>query len=107
MIYIFSNKNRCKFFFALILLLTLFLFFRLHRKLKISYFFLFRSKSLYLHQFQEQSEAMQRNPHSYQIATGYRTFYSLSLIYQPITKKRLFLVKKSIFRLDTFHSRLS
>lgn len=41
MIYIFSNKNRCKFFFALILLLTLFLFFRLHRKLKISYFFLF------------------------------------------------------------------
>ena len=68
---------------------------------------LFRSKSLYLHQFQEQSEAMQRNPHSYQIATGYRTFYSLSLIYQPITKKRLFLVKKSIFRLDTFHSRLS
>ncbi len=29
---------------------------------------------------------MQRNPHSYQIATGYRTFYSLSLIYQPITK---------------------
>ena len=47
--------------------------------------------TLYLHQFQEQSEAMQRNPHSYQIATGYRTFYSLSLIYQPITKKRLFL----------------
>ncbi|RGH99401.1 hypothetical protein DW683_14480 [Bacteroides sp. AM25-34] len=44
-----------------------------------------------MHQFQEQSEAMQRNPHSYQIATGYRTFYSLSLIYQPITKKRLFL----------------
>lgn len=37
---------------------------------------------------------MQRNPHSYQIATGYRTFYSLSLIYQPITKKRLFLEKK-------------
>ena len=37
---------------------------------------------------------MQRNPHSYQIATGYRTFYSLSLIYQPITKKRLFLMKK-------------
>ena len=37
---------------------------------------------------------MQRNPHSYQIATGYRTFYSLSLIYQPITKKRLFLSKK-------------
>ena len=36
---------------------------------------------------------MQRNPHSYQIATGYRTFYSLSLIYQPITKKRLFLNK--------------
>ena len=52
--------------------------------------FPFRSKFLYLHQFQEQSEAMQRNPHSYQIATGYRTFYSLSLIYQPITKKRLF-----------------
>ncbi|RGZ48622.1 hypothetical protein DW986_08530 [Parabacteroides merdae] len=47
-----------------------------------------------MHQFQEQSEAMQRNPHSYQIATGYRTFYSLSLIYQPITKKRLFLSKK-------------
>jgi len=47
-----------------------------------------------LHQFQEQSEAMQRNPHSYQIATGYRTFYSLSLIYQPITKKRLFLNEK-------------
>lgn len=37
---------------------------------------------------------MQRNPHSYQIATGYRTFYSLSLIYQPITKKRLFFYKK-------------
>ena len=37
---------------------------------------------------------MQRNPHSYQIATGYRTFYSLSLIYQPITKKRLFFIKK-------------
>lgn len=37
---------------------------------------------------------MQRNPHSYQIATGYRTFYSLSLIYQPITKKRLFFHKK-------------
>ena len=37
---------------------------------------------------------MQRNPHSYQIATGYRTFYSLSLIYQPITKKRLFFMKK-------------
>lgn len=36
---------------------------------------------------------MQRNPHSYQIATGYRTFYSLSLIYQPITKKRLFFLK--------------
>lgn len=37
---------------------------------------------------------MQRNPHSYQIATGYRTFYSLSLIYQPITKKTIvFLVK--------------
>ena len=39
---------------------------------------------------------MQRNPHSYQIATGYRTFYSLSLIYQPITKKRLFLSKKPV-----------
>lgn len=37
---------------------------------------------------------MQRNPHSYQIATGYRTFYSLSLIYQPITKKRLFFSKR-------------
>lgn len=37
---------------------------------------------------------MQRNPHSYQIATGYRTFYSLSLIYQPITKKRLFFIKE-------------
>lgn len=37
---------------------------------------------------------MQRNPHSYQIATGYRTFYSLSLIYQPITKKRLFFLEK-------------
>lgn len=37
---------------------------------------------------------MQRNPHSYQIATGYRTFYSLSLIYQPITKKRLFFSEK-------------
>ncbi|RJW94771.1 hypothetical protein DWZ80_01680 [Bacteroides sp. AF35-22] len=47
-----------------------------------------------MHQFQEQSEAMQRNPHSYQIATGYRTFYSLSLIYQPITKKRLFFMEK-------------
>ncbi|RJV20710.1 hypothetical protein DWY62_07515 [Bacteroides sp. AF26-10BH] len=50
-----------------------------------------------MHQFQEQSEAMQRNPHSYQIATGYRTFYSLSLIYQPITKKRLFFIKKTLF----------
>ena len=40
---------------------------------------------------------MQRNPHSYQIATGYRTFYSLSLIYQPITKKRLFLNKNTYF----------
>lgn len=39
---------------------------------------------------------MQRNPHSYQIATGYRTFYSLSLIYQPITKKQLFFYKKVI-----------
>lgn len=39
---------------------------------------------------------MQRNPHRYQIATGYRTFYSLSLIYQPITKKRLFFKKNSI-----------
>lgn len=37
---------------------------------------------------------MQRNPHSYQIATGYRTFYSLSLIYQPITKKRLFFIQR-------------
>lgn len=37
---------------------------------------------------------MQRNPHSYQIATGYRTFYSLSLIYQPVTKKRLFFSDK-------------
>lgn len=37
---------------------------------------------------------MQRNPHSYQIATGYRTFYSLSLIYQPIKKKRLFFQEK-------------
>ena len=37
---------------------------------------------------------MQRNPHSYQIATGYRTFYSLSLIYQPITKKTIvFFIK--------------
>ncbi|KAB6602861.1 hypothetical protein GAZ68_10260 [Phocaeicola vulgatus] len=50
-----------------------------------------------MHQFQEQSEAMQRNPHSYQIATGYRTFYSLSLIYQPITKKRLFLYEKLVY----------
>ena len=40
---------------------------------------------------------MQRNPHSYQIATGYRTFYSLSLIYQPITKKRLFFLEKCLF----------
>lgn len=37
---------------------------------------------------------MQRNPHSYQIATGYRTFYSLSLIYQPITKKTIVFVQK-------------
>ena len=62
---------------------------------------LFRSKLVYLHQFQEQSEAMQRNPHSYQIATGYRTFYSLSLIYQPITKKRLFFSNKSYICLYT------
>lgn len=40
---------------------------------------------------------MQRNPHSYQIATGYRTFYSLSLIYQPIKKKRLFFKKKRVY----------
>lgn len=39
---------------------------------------------------------MQRNPHSYQIATGYRTFYSLSLIYQPIKKKRLFFDKNTL-----------
>ena len=37
---------------------------------------------------------MQRNPHSYQIATGYRTFYSLSLIYQPITKKTIVFFEK-------------
>ena len=37
---------------------------------------------------------MQRNPHSYQIATGYRTFYSLSLIYQPITKKTIVFIEK-------------
>lgn len=37
---------------------------------------------------------MQRNPHSYQIATGYRTFYSLSLIYQPITKKTIVFDEK-------------
>ena len=43
---------------------------------------------------------MQRNPHSYQIATGYRTFYSLSLIYQPITKKRLFFSNKTIKNLE-------
>lgn len=43
---------------------------------------------------------MQRNPHSYQIATGYRTFYSLSLIYQPITKKRLFFYDKIINELE-------
>lgn len=40
---------------------------------------------------------MQRNPHSYQIATGYRTFNSLSLIYQPITKKRLFFAKTIVY----------
>ena len=43
---------------------------------------------------------MQRNPHSYQIATGYRTFYSLSLIYQPITKKRLFFCNKKNYHFD-------
>lgn len=37
---------------------------------------------------------MQRNPHSYQIATGYRTFYSLSLIYQLITKNDCFFIIK-------------
>lgn len=74
---------------------------KLHIPLVLKHFVLFPQKlsvcgrvSLYLHQFQEQSEAMQRNPHSYQIATGYRTFYSLSLIYQPITKKRLFFRQK-------------
>lgn len=41
---------------------------------------------------------MQRNPHSYQIATGYRTFYSLSLIYQPITKKTIVFLKKSTIK---------
>ena len=45
---------------------------------------------------------MQRNPHSYQIATGYRTFYSLSLIYQPITKKRLFFRKKCVISFGCF-----
>ena len=45
---------------------------------------------------------MQRNPHSYQIATGYRTFYSLSLIYQPITKKRLFYIGKKYYYLLLF-----
>lgn len=46
---------------------------------------------------------MQRNPHSYQIATGYRTFYSLSLIYQPITKKRLFFSEKvCLLRIITY-----
>ena len=39
---------------------------------------------------------MQRNPHSYQIATGYRTFYSLSLIYQPITKKTIVFLQKTV-----------
>ncbi len=73
---------------------------QLPNRYRLPNFLLFKSylptdyKTLYLHQFQEQSEAMQRNPHSYQIATGYRTFYSLSLIYQPITKKRLFFVDK-------------
>lgn len=74
---------------------------KLHIPLVLKHFVLFPQKLsvcgrvfVYLHQFQEQSEAMQRNPHSYQIATGYRTFYSLSLIYQPITKKRLFFGKK-------------
>lgn len=43
---------------------------------------------------------MQRNPHRYQIATGYRTFYSLSLIYQPITKKRLFLDIKMLIHVQ-------
>lgn len=46
---------------------------------------------------------MQRNPHSYQIATGYRTFYSLSLIYQPITKKRLFFCK-NIFEISVYNN---
>ena len=41
---------------------------------------------------------MQRNPHSYQIATGYRTFYSLSLIYQPITKKTIVFLQKTTER---------
>ena len=41
---------------------------------------------------------MQRNPHSYQIATGYRTFYSLSLIYQPITKKTIVFFKKKTLK---------
>ena len=45
---------------------------------------------------------MQRNPHSYQIATGYRTFYSLSLIYQPITKKTIvFHIKSHLFTFKT------
>lgn len=42
---------------------------------------------------------MQRNPHSYQIATGYRTFYSLSLIYQPITKKTIVFTIKTPLKL--------
>lgn len=43
---------------------------------------------------------MQRNPHSYQIATGYRTFYSLSLIYQPITKKTIVFLKSKAGTVD-------
>ena len=45
---------------------------------------------------------MQRNPHSYQIATGYRTFYSLSLIYQPITKKTIVFLSKIAMHSEKF-----
>lgn len=49
---------------------------------------------------------MQRNPHSYQIATDYRTFYSLSLIYQPITKKRLFFHKKYHSQIEKYDNNI-
>ena len=41
---------------------------------------------------------MQRNPHRYQIATSYRTSYSLRLVNQTIKRNLSFLFKKSLVK---------